>query len=147
MLGAPASPSDDVCAALQIESVREQIDRKNRCSGSTTPSCATGALKAFRLQRFKNLLSHHVLTFTAKWPSKEHLCKRTSFSWKKIENSDLISVFVFVLHFISDILFLISYRYNNELVKCLEDLREKREQVNKAILKEEKEKASIQKQV
>ena len=38
-------------------------------------------------------------------------------------------------------------RYNNELVKCLEDLREKREQVNKAILKEEKEKASIQKQV
>lgn len=38
-------------------------------------------------------------------------------------------------------------RYNNELVKCLEDLREKREQVNKAILKEEKEKATIQKQV
>ena len=37
--------------------------------------------------------------------------------------------------------------YNNELVKCLEDLREKREQVNKAILKEEKEKATIQKQV
>ncbi len=38
-------------------------------------------------------------------------------------------------------------RYNNELVKCLEDLREKREQVNKAILKEEKEKGAIQKQV
>ncbi len=37
--------------------------------------------------------------------------------------------------------------YNNELVKCLEDLREKREQVNKAILKEEKEKGAIQKQV
>ena len=37
--------------------------------------------------------------------------------------------------------------YNNELVKCLEDLREKREQVNKAILKEEKEKSAIQKQV
>jgi Sjoegren syndrome nuclear autoantigen 1 len=33
------------------------------------------------------------------------------------------------------------------LVKCLEDLREKREQVNKAILKEEKEKGAIQKQV
>eukprot|EP00455_Lapot_gusevi_P002927 TRINITY_DN11209_c0_g1_i1.p1 TRINITY_DN11209_c0_g1~~TRINITY_DN11209_c0_g1_i1.p1 ORF type:complete len:117 (+),score=47.92 TRINITY_DN11209_c0_g1_i1:71-421(+) len=37
--------------------------------------------------------------------------------------------------------------YNNELVKCLEDLREKREQVNKAILKEEREKSQIQKQL
>ena len=37
--------------------------------------------------------------------------------------------------------------YNNELVKCLEDLREKREQVNKALLKEEKEKSTIQKQL
>lgn len=37
--------------------------------------------------------------------------------------------------------------YNNELVKCLEDLREKREQVNKAILKEEKDKQAIQKQL
>ena len=27
--------------------------------------------------------------------------------------------------------------YNNELVKCIEDLREKREEVNRAILKEE----------
>ena len=35
--------------------------------------------------------------------------------------------------------------YNNELVKCIEDLREKREEVNKHILKEEEEKAKIQK--
>merc|ERR1712167_310026 len=35
--------------------------------------------------------------------------------------------------------------YNNELVKCIEDLREKREAVNTAILKEEEEKAKIQK--
>ena len=35
--------------------------------------------------------------------------------------------------------------YNNELVKCLEDLREKREALNKAILGEEKQKAEIQK--
>merc|ERR1711998_682259 len=35
--------------------------------------------------------------------------------------------------------------YNNELVKCIEDLREKREEVNRAILKEEEEKAKIQK--
>ncbi|KAF1325136.1 hypothetical protein FI667_g9494, partial [Globisporangium splendens] len=34
--------------------------------------------------------------------------------------------------------------YNNELVKCIEDLREKREEVNRAMLKEEKEKAKIQ---
>ena len=35
--------------------------------------------------------------------------------------------------------------YNNELVKCIEDMREKREEVNKQILKEEEEKAKIQK--
>ena len=35
--------------------------------------------------------------------------------------------------------------YNNELVKCIEDLREKREAVNTCILKEEEEKAKIQK--
>ena len=34
--------------------------------------------------------------------------------------------------------------YNNELVKCIEDLREKREEINKQILKEEEEKAKIQ---
>eukprot|EP01083_Nonionella_stella_P075023 203700_1 len=37
--------------------------------------------------------------------------------------------------------------YNNELVKCIEDLREKREQVNKDILKEERDKSHIQKQL
>ena len=35
--------------------------------------------------------------------------------------------------------------YNNELVKCVEDLREKREEVNRQILKDEEEKAKIQK--
>lgn len=35
--------------------------------------------------------------------------------------------------------------YNNELVKCIEDLREKREEINKQILKEEEEKGRIQK--
>ena len=35
--------------------------------------------------------------------------------------------------------------YNNELVKCIEVLREKREEVNRQILKEEEEKAKIQK--
>ena len=35
--------------------------------------------------------------------------------------------------------------YNNELVKCIEDLREKREEVNRQILAEEEEKAKIQK--
>ena len=30
--------------------------------------------------------------------------------------------------------------YNNELVKCIEDLREKREEINRQILKEEEEK-------
>jgi Sjoegren syndrome nuclear autoantigen 1 len=34
--------------------------------------------------------------------------------------------------------------YNNELVKCIEDLREKREEINKQILKDEEEKAKIQ---
>jgi len=37
--------------------------------------------------------------------------------------------------------------YNNELVKCLEDLREKRESLNKTILKEENQKAEIQKKL
>mmetsp|Transcript_26055 Transcript_26055/g.46270 ORF Transcript_26055/g.46270 Transcript_26055/m.46270 type:complete len:113 (-) Transcript_26055:209-547(-) len=37
--------------------------------------------------------------------------------------------------------------YNNELVKCLEDLREKRETLNKEILKEEKKKQEIQKKL
>ena len=31
--------------------------------------------------------------------------------------------------------------YNNELVKCIEDLREKREELNKLILKDEEDKA------
>ena len=35
--------------------------------------------------------------------------------------------------------------YNNQLVKCIEDLREKREEVNRQILTEEEEKAKIQK--
>lgn len=34
--------------------------------------------------------------------------------------------------------------YNNELVRCIEDLREKREEVNRQILKEEEEKSKIQ---
>jgi Sjoegren syndrome nuclear autoantigen 1 len=34
--------------------------------------------------------------------------------------------------------------YNNELVKCIEDLREKREEINRNILKEEEDKAKIQ---
>ena len=34
--------------------------------------------------------------------------------------------------------------YNNELVKCIEDLRGKREEINKQILKDEEEKAKIQ---
>lgn len=34
--------------------------------------------------------------------------------------------------------------YNNELVKCIEDLREKREEINRQIIKEEEEKAKIQ---
>lgn len=33
---------------------------------------------------------------------------------------------------------------NNDLVKCIEDLREKREEVNRLIVKEEEEKAKIQ---
>ena len=35
--------------------------------------------------------------------------------------------------------------YNNELVKCIDDLREKREEVNRQILASEEEKAKIQK--
>ena len=35
--------------------------------------------------------------------------------------------------------------FNNELVRCIEDLREKREEVNRQILKDEEEKAKIQK--
>ena len=34
--------------------------------------------------------------------------------------------------------------YNNELVKCIEDLREKREEVNRSIAQDEEEKAKIQ---
>jgi Sjoegren syndrome nuclear autoantigen 1 len=34
--------------------------------------------------------------------------------------------------------------YNNELVKCIEDLREKREEINRQILQDEEEKAKIQ---
>ena len=34
--------------------------------------------------------------------------------------------------------------YNNELVKCVDDLKEKREEINRAILKEEEEKNKIQ---
>jgi Sjoegren syndrome nuclear autoantigen 1 len=37
--------------------------------------------------------------------------------------------------------------YNNELVKCLEDLREKREILNKTIVAEEKKKADIQRKL
>lgn len=33
--------------------------------------------------------------------------------------------------------------YNNELVKCIEDLREKREEINRQILKEEEEKVRV----
>ena len=35
--------------------------------------------------------------------------------------------------------------YNSELVKALEDLREQREEVNRSILRDEEEKARIQK--
>lgn len=35
--------------------------------------------------------------------------------------------------------------YNSELMTCIEDLREKREELNRAILREEEEKAKIQK--
>eukprot|EP00741_Cyanophora_paradoxa_P007049 tig00001073_g6820.t1 len=35
--------------------------------------------------------------------------------------------------------------YNNELVKCIEELKERREEVNRQIAKEEEEKAKIQK--
>ena len=35
--------------------------------------------------------------------------------------------------------------YNNELVRCIDDLREKREELNRSILRDEEEKAKIQK--
>jgi len=34
--------------------------------------------------------------------------------------------------------------HNNELVKCLEDLRDKREEINKQVMREEEEKTKIQ---
>lgn len=37
--------------------------------------------------------------------------------------------------------------YNNELVKCLEDLREKRDDLNKVILVEEQQRAEVQKKI
>merc|ERR1712196_559903 len=37
--------------------------------------------------------------------------------------------------------------YNNELVKSIEDLREKREELNRQILKEEEDKAAIQREL
>jgi Sjoegren syndrome nuclear autoantigen 1 len=37
--------------------------------------------------------------------------------------------------------------YNNELVKCIEDLREKREELNRQIMKEEEDKGKIQKEL
>lgn len=37
--------------------------------------------------------------------------------------------------------------YNNELVKSIEDLRDKREELNRQILKEEEDKAKIQKEL
>merc|ERR1719293_537557 len=37
--------------------------------------------------------------------------------------------------------------YNSDLVKCLQDLREKREIVHKEIISEEREKARVQKQL
>ncbi|KAL0585415.1 hypothetical protein ABG067_004765 [Albugo candida] len=37
--------------------------------------------------------------------------------------------------------------YNNELVKCIEDLREKREEMNRAIAKQEEEKSKIQRDI
>ena len=36
--------------------------------------------------------------------------------------------------------------YNNELVKSIEDLREKREELNRQIIKEEEDKAKLQKE-
>lgn len=34
--------------------------------------------------------------------------------------------------------------YNNELVKCIEDLREKREEINRQIAKDDEDKAKVQ---
>eukprot|EP00922_Rhytidocystis_sp_ex-Travisia-forbesii_P048434 GHVS01072145.1.p1 GENE.GHVS01072145.1~~GHVS01072145.1.p1 ORF type:complete len:167 (+),score=20.85 GHVS01072145.1:357-857(+) len=39
------------------------------------------------------------------------------------------------------------HSYNNELVKCIEDLREKREEVNKQILREEDDRGKIQREL
>lgn len=37
--------------------------------------------------------------------------------------------------------------YNQELVRCIEDLREKREEVNRSILRDEEEKAKLQREL
>ena len=37
--------------------------------------------------------------------------------------------------------------FNNELVKCIEDLREKREEINRQLLKDEEDKAKIQRDI
>ena len=37
--------------------------------------------------------------------------------------------------------------FNNELVKCIEDLRDKREELNRMIIKEEEDKAKIQREI
>lgn len=37
--------------------------------------------------------------------------------------------------------------FNNELVKCIEDLREKREEINRQIIKEEEDKTKILKDI
>jgi Sjoegren syndrome nuclear autoantigen 1 len=37
--------------------------------------------------------------------------------------------------------------YNSELVRCIEDLREKREEVNRSILRDEEEKARCQREL
>ncbi len=37
--------------------------------------------------------------------------------------------------------------YNQELVACIEDLREKREELNRSLLRDEEEKAKIQKEL
>ncbi|KAH9254446.1 hypothetical protein BASA81_007559 [Batrachochytrium salamandrivorans] len=37
--------------------------------------------------------------------------------------------------------------FNNELVKCLDDLRERREEVHRLLIAEEDEKARVQKQI
>eukprot|EP01111_Echinosteliopsis_oligospora_P018459 TRINITY_DN8479_c0_g1_i1.p1 TRINITY_DN8479_c0_g1~~TRINITY_DN8479_c0_g1_i1.p1 ORF type:complete len:113 (+),score=15.72 TRINITY_DN8479_c0_g1_i1:76-414(+) len=37
--------------------------------------------------------------------------------------------------------------YNNELVRCIEELKERREEVNKVILREEEERSKIQHEI